>query len=115
MDVTGNPWIVSSADVAALAAVSGSGNNPGDVINISGTFYLVVWRGATHVVQIVFEQYNADTDTAQVFKYNGRQFASLNGAVDLQSVRVSNMAWTNDGLIVPNVGITSGQISIYHR
>ena len=115
MDVTGNPWIVTAADVAGLAAISGLGNSPGDIINIGGIFYLVVWKGAAHIVQIVFEQYTSDADTAQVFRYNGRQFASLNGAVDLESVRVSNMAWTNDGIIVPSGGITTGQISIYHR
>lgn len=93
MDITGNPIIVTAADVAAAA--------------------VTVWKGAIHVLQVVFEEYIADTDTAVVNRLNGKQFVSLNGSSDLQSVRVGNLGWTVDGLVVPIGGITNGKVSIY--
>lgn len=114
-DFTGNPWVINAADVTGLAAVSGSGNNPGDVISVTGTFYLVVWRGTAHILQVEFQKYIADTDTAIVVKYNTKPFADLNGAADLQSVRTGNIGWTNDGLLIPNNGITNGSVRIFHK
>lgn len=116
IDVTGNPWIINAADVTALPAVAGSGNNPGDIINISGTLYLVIWRGPSHIYQVEFMQYTtAATDTAKVTKYNGKNFWDAHAAGDLQTVRSGNCGWTNDGITVPNNGITSGLVKIYHK
>jgi len=114
MDMTGNPWLVNAADVAALAAVVGNGNNPGDVISVGGVFYLVIWKGAAKIWQVEFAAYVGDTDTAEVDRYNTKNFAFLNGASDLETVRTGNPGWTVDGLIVPNNGITNGGIKIYH-
>jgi hypothetical protein len=114
MNMTGNPWLVDAADVAGLAAVSGSGNNPGDVISVGGVFYLVVWRGAAKIWQVEFADYVADTDTAAVARYNTINFAFLNGASDLETVRTGNPGWTVDGILVPNNGITNGSLKIYH-
>jgi hypothetical protein len=114
-DLTANPWVVNAADVAGLAAVSGSGNNPGDVISVSGVFYFVVWRGACHVYQIELQKYIADTDVGIVTRYNTKPFADLNGAADLSTVRTGNAGWTGDGLLIPNNGITNGSLRIYHK
>jgi hypothetical protein len=114
MDFTGNPWLIDAADVAGLAAVSGSGNNPGDVISVSGIFYLVVWKGAAKIWQVELANYVADTDTATVARYNTRNFAFLNGASDLETVRTGNPGWTVDGVLIPNNGITNGSVKIYH-
>jgi ABC-type glycerol-3-phosphate transport system substrate-binding protein len=113
MDVTGNPIIITAADVTALAAVAGSGNNPGDIINIGGTLYLVVWRGALHVYQVEFQDYLANADKALIYRYNGKVFCDLHGGADLQTVRSGNAGWTNNGLIIPNNGINNGNVRIY--
>lgn len=115
IDVTGNPWIINKADVANLAAVSGLGNSPGDVISISGTFYLVIWRGACHIYQVEFMEYIANTDTCTVDRYNGKDFWDGHGSADLQTVRSGNVGWTADGIIIPNNGITNGLVKIYHK
>jgi hypothetical protein len=115
MDFTGNPWVIDAADVTGLAAVSGSGNKPGDVISVSGTFYLVVWKGAAPILQVELVGYAADTDTATVDRYNTKDFARLNGAADLETVRSGVVGWTVDGLLIPNNGITAGELKIYHR
>lgn len=114
-DYSGNPWVILAADVTALAAISGSGNNPGDVINVGGTFYLVVWKGAAPILQVEFCGYTLDTDTATVDRYNTKDFAILNGAADLQTVRSGVVGWTVDGLLIPNNGIPHGELKIYHR
>jgi len=114
MDFTGNPWLIDAADVAGLAAVSGNGNSPGDIISVGGVFYLVVWKGADRLFQVEFADYIADTDTAIVTRYNTKNFAFLNGASDLETVRTGNTGWTVDGLLVPNNGITNGTVKIYH-
>lgn len=115
MDVTGNPWIVNAADVAGLAANSGNGNKPGDVITISAAFFLVVWRGPVSVLQVEMQDYAADTDIGKVARYNGVSFCDLNGAADLETVRSGVVGWSVDGLLIPNNGITNGSIRIYHR
>lgn len=115
MDFTGNPWVINAADVTALAAVSGNGNSPGDVISVGGVFYLVVWKGAAPILQVELMAYTGDTDTATVVRYNTKNFAELNGATDLVTVRSGVVGWTDDGLLIPNNGITHGTVKIYHR
>lgn len=115
MDFTGNPWLIEAADVTALAALVGNGNSPGDVISVGGVFYLVVWKGAAPILQVELVGYIADTDTATVDRYNTKDFAKLNGSVDLETVRTGVVGWTVDGLLIPNNGITNGELKIYHR
>ena len=115
MDMTGNPWIVDAADVTGLAAVSGNGNAPGDVIKVAGLFYLVVWRGPASIMQVEFQKYTSQTDQASVTRYNTKPFCDLTGDADGDVQRSGNVAWTVDGLLVPNNGITNGSIRIYHR
>jgi hypothetical protein len=115
MDFTGNPWIIDAADVTALAAVSGNGNKPGDVISVGGVFYLVVWKGAAPILQVEFVNYIAPTDTATVDRYNTKDFAFLRGETDNPTVRTGVAGWTDDGLLIPNNGITNGELKIYHR
>lgn len=115
MDVTGNPWIILAADVAGLAAVSGSGNNPGDVISVSGVFYKVVWKSGVYILQIEFMQYTGVTDTCVVDRYNTKDIWDGHGASDFETVRSGVIGWTDDGVLVPNNGITSGVVKIYHR
>ena len=115
MDFTGNPWIIDAADVTAMAAISGSGNAPGDIISVGGVFYRVVWKGAAPILQVEFMRYAAETDTATVKRYNTKNFNDLNGATDLVTVRSGVVGWTDDGLLIPNNGITSGTVKIYHR
>lgn len=115
MDFTGNPWIIDAADVTALAATVGNGNNPGNVISVGGVFYLVVWKGAAPILQVELVAYAAGTDTAKVDRYNTKDFAQLNGTADLETVRTGVVGWTDDGLLIPNNGITSGELKIYHR
>ena len=114
MDITGNPWTIAAADVAGLAAVAGSGNNPGDVVSISGVFYLVVWRGQAHIYQVEFQGYAGDTDVCTIDQSNTKILWFGNGAADLQTVRSGNLGWSN-GVLIPNNGITNGNVRIYHR
>ena len=114
MNFTGNPWLIDAADVAGLAAVAGNGNKPGDVISVGGVFYLVVWKGDAKVWQVEFANYVADNDTAEVDRYNTVNFAFLNGASDLETVRTGNPGHSVDGLLVPKNGITNGSVKIYH-
>lgn len=114
-DVNANPWVINAVDVTGLIAVSGNGNNPGDIINIGGTFYLVVWRGAVHVYQVELQKYIADTDTGALVRYSTKPFCDINGAADLSPVRSGNAGWTTDGLLVPNNGITNGSLRIFHK
>jgi hypothetical protein len=114
MDASTNPWTVAAADVTGLAAVAGSGNNPGDVISVGGVFYLVVWRGRAHIYQVEFQFYAADTDICTIDQYNTKIFWYGNGASDLETVRSGNLGWCN-GLLIPNSGITNGYVRIYHR
>jgi hypothetical protein len=115
MNFTGNPWIIDAADVTGLAAVSGSGNSPGDVISRVGVFYLVVWKGPAPILQVELVNYAAPTDHATVDRYNTKDFAFLKGETDLPTVRTGVAGWTDDGLLIPNNGITSGELKIYHR
>jgi hypothetical protein len=97
MDQTSNPWVVTAADVAA-----------GPV---------TVWplTGKVHIYQIEFEQYTNASDTATVNQANGKSFAFLHGAGDLQTVRTGNVGWA-DGIVVPQAGITAtGTVRIYHK
>lgn len=113
MDVTGNPWIIDAADVAGLAAISGNGNVPGDVISVLGVFYKVIWRGAAHVYQVEFMDYASDADACQISRYNTKDFWDTNGASDLSTVRSGNVGWTNNGIVVANNAITDGRVKIY--
>jgi hypothetical protein len=115
MDFTGNPWIIDAADVTALAAIVGNGNAPGNVISVGGVFYLVVWKGPAAILQVELVGYTSDTDTADVTRYNTKDFAHLNGASDFSTVRTGVTGWTDDGLLIPNNGITHGELKIYHR
>jgi hypothetical protein len=115
MDFTGNPWIIDAADVTALAAVVGNGNAPGNVISVGGVFYLVVWKGPAAILQVELVGYTVDTDVADVTRYNTKDFAHLNGASDFSTVRTGVTGWTDDGLLIPNNGITHGELKIYHR
>jgi hypothetical protein len=115
MDFTGNPWIVDAIDVTALAATSGNGNSPGDVISVGGLFYLVMWKGPASILQVEYQDYVADTDQLSVTRYNTKPFVDLDGASDLETVRSGVVGWTVDGLLVPNNGITNGSCRVYHR
>lgn len=115
MDFTGNPWVILAADVTGLAAISGSGNNPGDIIQVAGTFYRVVWKGAAPILQVEMAGYTAATDTATVDRYNTKDFAILTGNTTFETVRSGVVGWTVDGLLIPNNGITHGELKIYHR
>lgn len=92
-DLTGNPLIIDAADVAAAP--------------------LTVWKGAVHVAQIEFSEYAADGDTCIINKLNGKEFWTGNGAADLQPVRSGNLQWSNDGLVIPQLGIKNGRVKIY--
>ncbi len=91
----------------------GNGNQPGNVISVAGVFYLVVWRGAAHIYQVEFMDYAAGTDSCKITRYNTKDFWDNNGTTDLDTLRSGNVGWTNDGLLVPNNGITSGRVKIY--
>jgi len=95
MDITGNPWIIDAADVAAVA--------------------VTVWRGAARIYQVEFMKYIADTDTCVINRFNGKDFWDGNGAADLETVRSGNVGWTNDGITIPVGGITNGTVKIYHK
>ena len=114
-DFTGNPWIVDAADVTGLAAVSGNGNSPGDVVSVAGSFYKVVWPDPCSILQVELQGYTADTDVASVVRGNTKPFCDLNGASDLGTVRSGVIGWSNDGLMVKNNAITNGSLRIYHR
>lgn len=92
-DLTGNPLVVDAADVAVAA--------------------FTVWKGAVHVYQVEFSKYNGDADTCTINKFNGKPFWSGDGAADKQTVRSGNLGWSNDGLTIPQGGITSGSVRIY--
>jgi hypothetical protein len=95
MDITSNPWVITAADVVA-----------GPVI---------VWQYKCIIEQIEFEQYTNATDTAQINQFNGKDFAFLHGAADLQTVRTGRVAHA-DGIVIPQAGITAtGKLKIYHK
>lgn len=95
MDITSNPWVITAADVAA-----------GPV---------TVWPYKCLIEQVEFEQYTAAGDSAQVNQFNGKDFAYLHGAADLQTVRTGQVRHA-DGIVIPQGGITaSGKVKIYHK
>lgn len=94
MDVTSNPIIVDAADVAA-----------GPV---------TVWKGKLMVSNVEFSGYVAPADNATVQQANGKAFAFLQGAADLETVR-TGQAMHADGIIIPIGGISNGRVSIYHK
>lgn len=94
MDVTSNPWIVNAADVVA-----------GPV---------TVWLGKCLIVNIELQHYVASTDFAIVNQSNGKLFAYLTGAADLELVRTGDTRHA-DGIVIPIGGITNGTLRIYHR
>ena len=93
MDVSSNPWTIDAVDVATTPAT--------------------VWRGKVFVTNIELVQYVAPTDTALINQYNGKFFAFLQGASDLETVRTGNLRHA-DGIVIPTLGITNGRICIYH-
>src|SRR5215475_8608632 len=105
MDITGNPFVISAADVTGLTPTT-----PG-TITINGVTYLIVWKGPIPVLQVEFAEYTGDTDTAQVNRFDNfdgsspRLFAFLNGAADLETVRTGVVGWSPNGLLIPNNGI----------
>jgi hypothetical protein len=115
MDITGNPFIILASDVAGL--ISGQAGTT----DINGTTYLIVWKGPVPVLQVEFAEYTATTDTAEVDRFDNvdvnspREFAFLNGASDFETVRTGMTGWVVNGLLIPNNGITSGRVNIYHR
>lgn len=97
MDITSNPWVITAADVAA-----------GPV-----TLWPVSMKAL--ILQIEFEQYLNATDTATIKQANGKDFAFLHAAADLQTVRTGNIGHA-DGILIPQNGITtSGTVRIYHK
>jgi hypothetical protein len=94
MDITSNPLVILASDVVA-----------GPV---------TVWRGNVHVRNIIFSQYSAANDFAIVNQINGKFFSYLAAASDLESVKDNNVEWSR-GLVVPQGGITNGQLAIYIR
>jgi len=107
MDITGNPWIILAADVAPGAPLL--------VSNGSGGFMLIVWKGAAHIFQVEMMEYTSDSDTCDINKLNQKDFWDGNGAQDLETVRSGNLGWTNDGITIPQGGIISGIVKIYHK
>lgn len=94
-DVTSNPWVITAADVAA-----------GPV---------VVFAYKCLIDNIEFQGYSNTTDTATINQGNGKSFAFLHGAGDLQSVR-TGQARHADGITIPQGGITTtGTVRIYHH
>jgi hypothetical protein len=94
MDVSSNPLIINAADVAAAA--------------------ITVWLGKLHVINIEFTNYTVSTDNATVNQANGKLFAYLSAASDLETVKTNNIGWA-DGLIIPIHGITNGTVRIYKK
>ena len=95
MDITSNPWVITAADVA------------------SGP--VTVWQYKCFIYQIEFEQYTNTTDSAQINQYNGKDFAYLHAAGDLQTVRTGQIGHA-DGIVIPVTGITAtGKLKIYHK
>lgn len=95
MDITSNPWVITAADVAA-----------GPV---------TVWTGKAIIYQIEFEQYTNVTDNVTINQGNGKSFAYLKGAQDLQTVRTGFVGHA-DGIVIPITGITvTGTCRIYHK
>ncbi len=112
MDVTGNPLIILASDVAGLTSASPN------TITISGTTYLIVWKGNAHVYQVEFMQYASTASTCNIDRYNGlatvpKDFWDGHGAGDLTTVRSGNLGWAIQGLVIPNNGITDGLVKIY--
>lgn len=94
MDITSNPLIINAADVAAAA--------------------VTVWVGKLHIINIEFTNYTVSTDNATVNQINGKQFAYLSAASDLETVKTNNIGWS-DGLVIPLRGITNGTLRIYKK
>lgn len=95
MDITSNPWVITDVDVAA-----------GPV---------TVWQYKCFILNIELEQYAGANSVAVVNQFNGKSFAALHGAADLQTVRTGSIGHA-DGIVVPQGGITApGTLRIYHR
>jgi hypothetical protein len=92
MDISSNPLVVTAADVAA-----------GPV---------TVWTGNLHVKNVEYVKYISITDNATLNQGNGKVFAYLSAASDLEAVKTNNVEWAR-GLVVPIHGITNGELHIY--
>ena len=92
MDITTNPLVINAADCVA-----------GPV---------TVWTGNIHVKNGEFSQYVATTDFAQLNQTNGKIFTYLAAASDLETVKTNNIEWAR-GIVIPQGGITNGQVRIY--
>lgn len=94
MDITSNPIIIDAADVAAAA--------------------VTVWLGKMLITNVEFLEYIATTDFALINQANGKFFAYLQAASDLETVR-TGQARHADGITIPLGGITNGRVAIYHN
>lgn len=94
-DLTSNPWVITAADVASAA--------------------LLVWPYVCFIENIQFEQYSNTTDNATINQNNGKTYAYLHGASDLETVRTNKMGVAY-GIVIPVNGITAtGTLRIYHK
>jgi hypothetical protein len=94
LDITTNPLVVLASDVVTGA--------------------VTVWTGNIHVRNIEFVEYTSINDFALVNQTNGKIFAYLAAASDLETVKTNNIEWAR-GLVVPQGGITNGKLLIYIR
>lgn len=94
MDISSNPWVITAADVAAVG--------------------VVVWPYKCLITNVELQQYVAATDFAIVQQANGKDFAALQGADDLELVRTGDVRHA-DGISIPVGGISNGVVRIYHR
>jgi len=95
MDITSNPWEITAADVAA-----------GPV---------TVWPTVCFIENIQLEAYNNATDNATINQANGKHYAFLRGAADLETVKTNKLGVAY-GIVIPQNGINAtGTLRIYHR
>jgi hypothetical protein len=71
-----------------------------------------VWPYRAHIQQIIFTGYATATDLAVINQNNGKAFAKLTAASDLEDVRTNNVQWAS-GIVIPQAGITNGTVYIY--
>lgn len=95
MDITGNPFIITAADVAA-----------GPV---------TVWPYVLNRIQIEFTEYTNVTDTATILQVNGKDLAFLRGAADFETVRTGLLPGPFRGILInQNAITTTGKVRIFH-
>lgn len=94
MDITGNPLIILAADVATVP--------------------VIVWTGDIHIWEISFSEYVAQGNSCLLQRLNGKELWYGSGAADLETVRSGHVG-TVQGIRVPVLGITSGEVRIYFK